>query len=189
MRPGRTTPALNTIKATKQEITRSQVYIVFITAATIALWCAESSLADVFGDTGIIAAIPLFMFFGTGILSKDDLNAFLWSVVVLAQGGSALGNAVNSSGLLQYIALRIKDGVEDLQPLAILCIFSLLILVFATFVSHTVAALIILPIVQQVGLNLPTPHPNLLVMGAGLVCSAGMGKHISYSLFVINFIP
>ncbi|KAH8553450.1 SPX domain-containing protein [Umbelopsis sp. PMI_123] len=179
MRPGRTTPALNTIKATKQEITRSQVYIVFITAATIALWCAESSLADVFGDTGIIAAIPLFMFFGTGILSKDDLNAFLWSVVVLAQGGSALGNAVNSSGLLQYIALRIKDGVEDLQPLAILCIFSLLILVFATFVSHTVAALIILPIVQQVGLNLPTPHPNLLVMGAGLVCSAGMGLPVS----------
>jgi phosphate transporter len=176
MRPGRTTPTLNTIKPTKQAVTRSQVFIVFITIATIALWCAESSLANVFGDTGVIAAIPLFMFFGTGILAKDDLNAFLWSVVVLAQGGSALGNAVNSSGLLQYIAMSIKNGVEHLEPLAILCIFSLLILVFATFVSHTVAALIILPIVQQVGLHLPTPHPNLLVMGAGLVCSAGMGK-------------
>ncbi|KAI9290110.1 SPX domain-containing protein [Umbelopsis sp. AD052] len=179
MRPGRTTPALNTVKATKQEITRPQVFVCFITIATIVLWCAESSLASVFGDAGVIAAIPLFMFFGTGILAKDDLNAFLWSVVVLAQGGSALGNAVNSSGLLQYIAMSIKDGVEHLQPLAILCIFSILILVFATFVSHTVAALIILPIVQQVGLALPTPHPNLLVMGAGLVCSAGMGLPVS----------
>jgi phosphate transporter len=140
-------------------------------------------LANVFGSTGVIAAIPLFMFFGTGILAKDDLNAFLWSVVVLAQGGSALGAAVNSSGLLQYIAISIKSGVEHLEPLAILCIFSMLILVFATFVSHTVAALIILPIVQQVGLHLPTPHPNLLVMGAGLVCSAGMGKdHTHYIL-------
>lgn len=180
MRPGRSTPTLNTIKPTKQPVTRSQVFIVFITIVTIALWCAESSLANVFGSTGVIAAIPLFMFFGTGILAKDDLNAFLWSVVVLAQGGSALGAAVNSSGLLQYIAVSIKSGVEHLEPLAILCIFSLLILVFATFVSHTVAALIILPIVQQVGLHLPTPHPNLLVMGAGLVCSAGMGKDHSY---------
>ncbi|CAM0137316.1 unnamed protein product [Umbelopsis sp. WA50703] len=179
MRPGRTTPTLNTVKPTRDPITKSQVYIALITIATIALWCAESSLANVFGSTGVIAAIPLFMFFGTGILVKDDLNAFLWSVVVLAQGGSALGNAVNSSGLLQYIAMSIKDGVEDLEPLAILCIFSLLILVFATFVSHTVAALIILPIVQQVGVHLPTPHPNLLVMGAGLVCSAGMGLPVS----------
>ncbi|KAJ2957964.1 hypothetical protein NQZ79_g6422 [Umbelopsis isabellina] len=179
MRPGRTTPMLNTVKPTKDPITKAQVFIALITIATIALWCAETTLASVFGSTGVIAAIPLFMFFGTGILVKDDLNAFLWSVVVLAQGGSALGNAVNSSGLLQFIAMSIKDGVENLQPLAILCIFSLLILVFATFVSHTVAALIILPIVQQVGVHLPTPHPNLLVMGAGLVCSAGMGLPVS----------
>ncbi|KAF7727387.1 low-affinity phosphate transporter [Apophysomyces ossiformis] len=178
-RPDRASPHLNKIKPTKGSVTWTQVYVMLITIATIALWCAESSMEAHIGDTGIIAAIPLFMFFGTRILGKDDLHAFLWSVVVLAQGGMALGNAVTSSGLLQDIALRIKDGVQNLEPIAILAIFAFLLLVFSTFVSHTVAALIVVPIVQQVGQQLPTPHPNLLVMGAGLACSAGMGLPVS----------
>ncbi|OBZ89073.1 Low-affinity phosphate transporter PHO91 [Choanephora cucurbitarum] len=178
-KPGRDTPHLNTIKAAKEKITWTQVFVMLVTILTIALWCAETSIEYAIGDTGIIAAIPLFVFFGAGILNKDDLNNFLWSVVVLAQGGMALGNAVTSSGLLQDIAVRIKDGIQDLQVIAILAIFSLLILVFATFVSHTVAALIIIPIVKEVGEHLPVPHPNLLVMGAGLACSAGMGLPVS----------
>lgn len=178
-RPDRAVPHLNKIKPTREKITWIQVFVMAITILTIALWCAESTIEYAVGDTGIIAAIPLFVFFGTSVLGKDDLNAFLWSVVVLAQGGMALGNAVTSSGLLQDIALRIKDGVENLQPIAILAIFCFLILVFSTFVSHTVAALIIVPIVQQVGQHLPIPHPNLLVMGAGLACSAGMGLPVS----------
>ncbi|OAD77349.1 hypothetical protein PHYBLDRAFT_176930 [Phycomyces blakesleeanus NRRL 1555(-)] len=178
-RPDRACPHLNKIKPTRGKVSFTQYFVMAVTILTIALWCAESSMEDHIGDTGIIAAIPLFVFFGTKILGKDDLNAFLWSVVVLAQGGMSLGYAVTSSGLLEDIALRIKDGIQDLEPIAILAIFSLLILVFATFVSHTVAALIIVPIVQQVGQQLPTPHANLLVMGAGLACSAGMGLPVS----------
>ncbi|KAI9342172.1 SPX domain-containing protein [Pilaira anomala] len=178
-KPASDTPHLNTIKPTKEKITKQQVFICLITILTIALWCAESSIEENLGDTGIIATIPLFVFFGTGILNKDDLNNFLWSVVVLAQGGMALGNAVTSSGLLQDIALRLKDGISDLPVIAILAVFCFLILVFATFVSHTVAALIIVPIVMEVGEHLPIPHPNLLVMGAGLACSAGMGLPVS----------
>ncbi|KAI8987280.1 SPX domain-containing protein [Mycotypha africana] len=178
-KPDRAVPHLNKIKPTRDKITGPQVFVMLVTMATIALWCAESALESHLGDTGVIAAIPLFVFFGAGLLNKEDLNAFLWSVVVLAQGGMALGNAVTSSGLLQDIALRIKDGVQTLPPIAILAIFAFLILVFSTFVSHTVAALIIVPIVQQVGQNLPVPHPNLLVMGAGLACSAGMGLPVS----------
>ncbi|KAG2194422.1 hypothetical protein INT47_003133 [Mucor saturninus] len=178
-RPASDTPHLNTIKPTKEKITKTQVFICLVTILTIALWCAESSIESSIGDTGIIAAIPLFVFFGTGVLNKEDLNNFLWSVVVLAQGGMALGNAVTSSGLLQDIALRLKDGISHLPVIAILAVFCFLILVFATFVSHTVAALIIVPIVMEVGQQLPVPHPNLLVMGAGLACSAGMGLPVS----------
>ncbi|KAI8992021.1 SPX domain-containing protein [Mycotypha africana] len=178
-KPARDTPHLNKIKPTKGKITLSQIFIVLVCIATIILWCVESNLEYALGDTGVIAAIPLFVFFGTGILGKEDLNNFLWSVVVLAQGGMALGNAVTSSGLLQDIAIRLKDGISHLPLIAILAIFCFLILVFATFVSHTVAALIIVPIVKEVGENLPIPHPNLLVMGAGLACSAGMGLPVS----------
>lgn len=76
----------------------------------------------------------------------------------------ALGYAVEKSGLLDIIGRRIADGVQDLPVIAISFIFGVLVLVFATFVSHTVAALIILPIVKQVGQQLSPPHPNFLVM-------------------------
>ncbi|KAI8067919.1 hypothetical protein BC940DRAFT_299869 [Gongronella butleri] len=149
-----------------------QAIVLVVTIVTVLLWCLESVLHAYIGSAGVIACIPLFIFFGTGLLDKDDLqHGFLWPVVVLAQGGMALGEAVARSGLLEAIALHIKDFVVSMPLMAILAIFSLLILVFATFVSHTVAALIIIPIVQQVGEQLPIPHPNLLVMGAGLACS------------------
>ncbi|KAI8331241.1 Sodium/sulfate symporter [Chlamydoabsidia padenii] len=180
-RPDHTSPHLTKMipSSINNSNRKTQVVVMIITLFTIALWCAETTLVAYLGSTGIVATLPLFMFFGTGILDKEDLNGFLWSVVVLAQGGMALGEAVTSSGLLQDIALRLKSMVEHLPVIGILAIFAILVLVFATFVSHTVAALIIIPIVQQVGQQLPVPHPNLLVMGAGLACSAGMGLPIS----------
>ncbi|KAI8337521.1 Sodium:sulfate symporter transmembrane region-domain-containing protein [Chlamydoabsidia padenii] len=179
-RPHRTTPRLNTIKS--HEITYpslTQLFVTGVCLATIALWCSESAAQEFWGDNGVIAAIPFVLFFGTGILAKTDLNNFLWPVVILAQGGMALGFAVQSSGLLNIIGLRIASGVQDLGALAIVFIFGIIVLVFATFVSHTVAALIILPIVQQVGEKLTPPHPNLLVMVTGLVSSVAMGLPIS----------
>lgn len=86
-----------------------------------------------------------------------------------------LGKAVNSSGLLHTIALAIRQEVEGMSLYGVLVVFCGLILVIATFISHTVAALIILPIVAQVGAGMDEPHPNLLVMGAALMCSAAMG--------------
>ncbi|KAG0164079.1 low-affinity phosphate transporter [Apophysomyces sp. BC1034] len=157
----------------------TQVCVTLTTLATIALWCAEGAMQNTVGDMGIVAIIPLFVFFGLGILDKNDIHSFLWTVVLLAQGGLALGNAVNSSGLLQDIAIRISHIMVDLDPMTVLAIFTLLILVMSTFVSHTVAALIIIPVVKEVGQNLPDPHPNLLVMGAGLACSVGMGLPVS----------
>jgi phosphate transporter len=47
--------------------------------------------------------------------------------------------------------------------------------VVATFISHAVAALIILPLVHSVGAGMKEPHPRLLVMGSALICSAAKG--------------
>lgn len=52
---------------------------------------------------GVIAIVPMVLFFGTGILNKEDFNNFLWTVVILAMGGIALGKAVTSSGLLESL--------------------------------------------------------------------------------------
>lgn len=62
------------------------------------------TLQEYTGEMGVLAIIPLVAFFGFGVLSKDDFNGFLWNVVMLAMGGLALGEAVQSSGLLATIS-------------------------------------------------------------------------------------
>ena len=37
---------------------------------TIVLWCVESKLAWLLGDMGIIAILPIVLFYGTGVLRK-----------------------------------------------------------------------------------------------------------------------
>jgi len=57
----------------------------------------------------------------------------------------------------------------------VLVVFASLMIVVATFISHTVAALIILPLVAQVGQGMSEPHPNLLVFSSVIICSAAAG--------------
>ena len=155
---------IHDIRASSDPITLTQVYVCTVTTLTIVLWCLAHSYEGTFGDMGIIAIIPLIAFFGTGLLTKDDFNNFLWNVIILAMGGIALGKAVESSGLLHTIATEIEEMVTGMSAFEVLFVFSCLVLVIATFISHTVAALIVLPIVAEVGARLDDPHPRLLVM-------------------------
>ncbi|KAF9927810.1 low-affinity phosphate transporter [Linnemannia zychae] len=178
-KPQRDTPTIPAIRATKEPMNIQKAFISIVTIGTIVLWCIENTFQEQLGDMGVIAILPLIAFFGTGLLTKEDFNNFLWTVIFLAMGGIALGKAVDSSGLLDTIAHHIQTAVAGLSMWVVLLIFSCLTLVFATFVSHTVAAVIILPIIQQVGMSFAEPHPRVLVMGAGLVCSAAMGLPVS----------
>ncbi|KAK6386235.1 low-affinity phosphate transporter [Exophiala oligosperma] len=173
-KPGRGTTIVP-IRPMKDKLNGIQYFIILVTLVTIVLWCTSHQLEGIFGDMGVIAIIPLVLFFGTGILTKEDFNNFLWTIIILAAGGLSLGKAVSSSGLLHTIAQHITEGVSELSMYGVLVVFAALILVVATFISHTVAALIILPLVQQVGAGMNEPHPNLLVMGSALMCSAAMG--------------
>jgi phosphate transporter len=173
-RPGRNTTIVP-IRPMKDKFTPTQWFISFITLLTIVLWCFSHQLEFIFGDMGVVAILPMVVFFGLGILNKEDFNNFLWTIIILAAGGLALGKAVNSSGLLRTIAISITSRVEGLGLYSVLVVFAALIGVVATFISHTVAALIVLPLVQQVGESMADPHPNLLVMGSVLMASAAMG--------------
>ncbi|KAJ5617911.1 hypothetical protein N7537_003025 [Penicillium hordei] len=173
-RPGRNATVIP-IRPVKDRWTGIQSFISIVTLLTIILWCASHQLEHIFGDMGVIAIIPLVLFFGTGILNKEDFNNFLWTIIILAAGGLCLGKAVTSSGLLHTIAMGITARVENLSLYSVLLVFCSLILVMATFISHTVAALIILPLVRQIGISMENPHPNLLVMASALMCSVAMG--------------
>ena len=172
--PGKGT-TIAPIRPMKDKFTGVQWFISTVTLITIVFWCVSHQLEGVFGDMGVIAILPMVAFFGSGILTKEDFNNFLWTIVILAAGGLSLGKAVSSSGLLHTIAQGITARVEGLSLYGVLVVFCSLILIVATFISHTVSALIILPLVHQVGAGMQDPHPNLLVMASVLICSAAAG--------------
>ncbi|TPX33227.1 hypothetical protein SmJEL517_g03805 [Synchytrium microbalum] len=183
--PGRSTgehaPAPPSLYSTHTPMkwTGTQMYVVFVLILTICLWCGERVIEPYVGDMGILAIVPLVAFFGTGVLSKDDFNSFLWNVVILAMGGIALGKAVDSSGLLAELTKQLLPHLEGMSVFQVVATVGCVVLVITSFVNHTVGALIILPVVAQLGTALPEPAPRTLVMCTALACSAAMGLHVS----------
>lgn len=163
------------IRTVDDKFSYTQWFIIAVLIGTILLWCVALRLQGVFGEMGIIALIPMVLFFGLGLLTTEDFNNYPWNIVVLAMGGTALGKAVASSGLLATISIAIKHEVQDFLLFGVTLAFGLLILTMATFVSHTVAALIIIPLIAEIGETMPEPHPRLLIMASALLCSAAMG--------------
>lgn len=112
--------AINPVRVNREKWTGTQWFVSAVTLATIALWCVESRLAWLLGDMGIIAIIPIALFYGSGVLRKADFDHSPWStsaicwscadrvpgIVFLAMGGIGLGKAVLSSGLLDDMYAR-----------------------------------------------------------------------------------
>lgn len=115
----------------------------------------------------------------TGIVCYGVVKSNLPLVVILAMGGIALGKAVESSGLLTAIVSQMTPFLHSLSLYACLVMVTGIVVIVTSFISHTVGALIILPVVAQIGLNLPDPRPRTLVMAVALMCSGGMCLPVS----------
>ncbi|KAI0288956.1 SPX domain-containing protein [Russula brevipes] len=170
---------IRSIRPTRENFGVKQWWVTFVCIATISLWVVEHAIEEWIGDMGVIAIIPIVAFFGTGVLKKDDFEQFLWSVVFLAMGGIALGKGVTSSGLLDKMDVLIRGFVEGRSEFGVVVVLTVVILVVSTFISHTIASVLLVPIAKAVGENLPGNQANLLIFITGLACSTGMGMPVS----------
>jgi phosphate transporter len=71
--------------------------------ATILMWSTLEFTRDILGDLGIVSLIFVVIMFGSGLLTTVDFNSFNWHTLMLLGGGSILGKAISSSGLLSYL--------------------------------------------------------------------------------------
>jgi phosphate transporter len=95
----------------------------------------------------------------------------------LLGGGNVLGMAITSSNLLSQMADIIIKMLPYSDPWTTLVIVLFFCLVVSTFVSHTVASLILMPIIAEVGLQLG--KPKMFVIGAAFAVSGGMALPFS----------
>jgi phosphate transporter len=113
-------------------------------------------------------------------------------------GGIALGKGVTSSGLLEDLGAGIRDLVQGLSLYSVVLVLSAIVLVshlsfflsffsmsdadmqvISTFISHTIASVLLVPIAKELGKSLPGNHERLLIFLTGLICSTGMGMPVS----------
>lgn len=149
---------------------RDKVVLAIFLVACV-LWATLALTRDVLGNLGVIGLLVAVVLFGSGLLTAADLKAFRWDLLLLLAGGNVLGLAVHSSGLLHLVS---EAAAPWLGGSLWLLTFKILLLVMAvtTFVSHTVAAIILMPLVTALGAE--AGEPQILVMAAALACSASM---------------
>eukprot|EP00184_Porphyridium_aerugineum_P008775 CAMPEP_0184692662 /NCGR_PEP_ID=MMETSP0313-20130426/1045_1 /TAXON_ID=2792 /ORGANISM="Porphyridium aerugineum, Strain SAG 1380-2" /LENGTH=946 /DNA_ID=CAMNT_0027150505 /DNA_START=206 /DNA_END=3046 /DNA_ORIENTATION=- len=154
----------------------THVIILLTLFSTLFLWCYKPAMV-IIGSEGMIAILPVVVYFGLGILTKEDFNNLPWNVIYLVSGGICMGAAVSSSKLLNMIASalhRMLAGATLWQVYVVFCGF---IYIVSSMISHTVSAIIVLPVVAELGASLG--HPRLLVMGGALACSGAMALPVS----------
>lgn len=121
-------------------------YTLLVSAATVGLWLANRNLLPLFGGMGLTAIFPMVLLFGGGVLYKDDLKQYPWDVVLLAMGGTVLGQAVRSTGLLDFAVLQLDPILRGLPLMGVFVLLTIFVAIAATFISHTVAAMVFIPV-------------------------------------------
>ena len=171
-------------------VPRIHVHIVVATTlATIILWVLPAG-KNIFGDAGVVALIPLVVFFGCGILKKEDFNKLSWHLMFLLAGGNMLGTCAKDSKMLDMMVGGLKGQLSTEPPFVTLWAVLLCVLAVTTFVSHTVAAMILLPVIAKIGAFLPAAaapfpasllaiSPEALVFLSTLMCSSAMAFPVS----------
>jgi len=120
--------------------------------AACATLCAFAwkEAADFFGGTPMVAIMFVSISLGTGMITRQTFNSYSWHLLFLIGGGSALGFAVDGSGLLKIITKAAKHHLSD-NPTTLVAELVLVLVGATTFVSHTVAALVLMPLVVKLG--------------------------------------
>eukprot|EP00038_Savillea_parva_P012583 m.205617 g.205617 ORF g.205617 m.205617 type:complete len:722 (-) comp23026_c0_seq1:101-2266(-) len=161
----------------RRGITMEDVFIVTVILGTMGLWVCFRYVKPYFGSVGIVALLPIIVFGACGYLPVVDFNRLSWDVLILMGGGLSLGTIVDSSGLLLVVGDAMGSMLEGQSLFIVLLSFSSLVAVLANFISSTVAAVLLLPVVAEVGVSVG--HPRMLVMLCAFMTSGAMGLPVS----------
>lgn len=152
---------------------RDQMLALLVTTSTVLAWAfwKPLGLEPYFGSMGLVGLVPIAFFFTAGLLDRNDFhNSLNWSVLILIGGGLALGHVMERSFLLQIMSTTIQRTLSGASLWTFTAAFSCFMAIIANFVSSTVAAIIILPVVASVGKSIG--QANLMIIASVLMDSA-----------------
>ena len=167
------TAALRTVESTVVD----DIIISVTVIATVVMWVLFDEVQFIFGNIGIVGLFPIIIFGSVGYITKEEFNSLSWDTLMLLGGGLSLGVCVDSSGLLAVIGDTMAQLLDGASTYVVLLGFSALIAVLANFISSTVAAVLLMPVVVHVGDAIG--HPEMLVLLSAFMTSGAMGLPVS----------
>ncbi|MGM0533825.1 MAG: SLC13 family permease [Campylobacterota bacterium] len=120
--------------------------VIVIFLLTVGLWLT-GPLHQI--PTTVVSFLPIVGFTLFGIIDADDIRQVRWDVIILIIGGLSLGFAVTQNGVDTWIADMVPQ--EGISAVAVIVIFSYLVVAVSNFMSNTAATNIILPIAVAIG--------------------------------------
>jgi sodium-dependent dicarboxylate transporter 2/3/5 len=140
------------------ELDKDQRLLLLVFVAIMGLWLTERWHHI---HTSIAALSGVLILFFTQTIKKDDLNKINWDALLTFGGGLALGNILVTTGVSDWIALRLM-GLAD-QPLLLVIFFIAgLTLLIGAFISNTACAAMLIPLAIPLAQILQI-DPRLLV--------------------------
>ncbi len=120
----------------------------------------------------VVSLIAVGAFAALGFLHREDLGHIHWDILILMWGGLALGKAVETSGMGEWVVSLPLFSQQGFALVAAICIITV---VLSIFISNTATANLMIPLV----LSIPGESPLLLAVMVALASSFDMVLPIS----------
>ena len=152
---------------------RRQRLVLGVFIGVMALWLTERWHGL---PTVIVALSGVLLLFLFEVIQQSDLNQINWNALLTFGGGLAIGTLLVSTGVSDWIALRLT-ALGSLPPLLVIFIVAGLTLITGAFISNTACAAMLIPLAIPLAQILQL-DPRLLV------AVVAIGSSIDFALVV-----
>jgi sodium-dependent dicarboxylate transporter 2/3/5 len=136
-------------------LSRPGKFVVVIFALTILAWLTEP-LHGV--SSAVVALLSSAVLFGSGLLTREDLNAIDWGTIALIAGGISLGNLLEQADLINFWANKISwTGMPLVMQIFVVCFVSAFL---SAVMSNTATVTMLVPFTLSF---IPDPSAAVLV--------------------------
>ncbi len=151
------------------------LYVIF--GLTVLLWITENQ----HGIPGsMIAFLPVTALVTGQILNKNDIRKLPWDVLWLMAGGISLGIGMDQTGLAEWMISGVNWGA--MGYITLILGFGVAAVVMSNFLSNTVTATLLMPLVISLHVSGVMHYEfNLVITGVviAIACSMAMALPIS----------
>jgi phosphate transporter len=151
--PTRLPPKVTNIRQEPEPWSFEQIIVLITLVITAIFWLIGPQMHPVVGNPALLSVFPLVVFYGQGLLTKQDFVNLPWDVICLLIGGSCLGFAVSKSGLLELITGTIRAflAAYSLGHWAAIAVLVPVLWVMSAAVPSAAAATVLIPFMQALG--------------------------------------